>query len=379
MRPADNPQRTDVIATLRYAVARLTAKKRAPDNPLLPDRNNQDIFQYMITVRNIEKRYGNAPVLRNLSFSVEAGEIFGIVGHSGAGKSTLLRCLNGLTTYEGGSVKVMDREVADLNEDGLRELRRDMGMIFQNFSLMSRKNVFENVAFPLQIWNSRKPGRAPEITGRVMELLELVGLANKRCERVQNLSGGQKQRIGIARALALNPKILLCDEATSALDPKTTLNILDLLQSINDRFNLTIVFVTHQMEVVKRLCHRLLLLDKGVSRCMGKTEELFLAPPEGLKDLAGEEYALVPSGANIRILFPREISQQSVITDMARELDINFSIVGGKLERYINDVLGFLVINVPDEHFERVCHHMRQKNLHWEILADDNNALQRPQ
>lgn len=365
--------------TLRYAVARLTAEKRAPGNPLLPDRNNQDIFQFMITVRNIAKRYGNAPVLRNLSFSVEAGEIFGIVGHSGAGKSTLLRCFNGLTTYEGGSVKVMDREVADLNEDGLRELRRDMGMIFQNFSLMSRKNVFENVAFPLQIWNSRKPGRAPEITGRVMELLELVGLADKRCERVQNLSGGQKQRIGIARALALNPKILLCDEATSALDPKTTLNILDLLQSINDRFNLTIVFVTHQMEVVKRLCHRLLLLDKGVSLCMGKTEELFLAPPEGLKDLAGEEYALVPSGANIRILFPREISQQSVITDMARELDISFSIVGGKLERYVDDVLGFLVINVPEEHFERVCHHMRQKNLHWEILADDNNALQRPQ
>ncbi len=211
-----------------------------------------------------------------------------------------------------------------------------------------------------------------------MELLELVGLADKRFERVQNLSGGQKQRIGIARALALNPKVLLCDEATSALDPKTTLNILDLLQDINARFNLTLVVVTHQMEVVKRICHRLLLLDKGVAQCLGKTEELFLSPTETLKKFVDEEYTLIPSGTNIRMMFPRNISQDAVITTMARDLDISFSIVGGKLERYLDDVLGFLIINIPDEHLETVFRYLREKNLHWETLDNDRNAVQRP-
>jgi len=338
----------------------------------------------MITVQNLEKHYGGAPVLRDLSFSVEQGEIFGIVGHSGAGKSTLLRCFNGLEPYQGGSVKVMGKEVSGLDETGLKALRRDMGMIFQTFGLMNRKNVFENVAFPLQIWEQppqslrdalgrmrswRRPSQ--EITDRVMEYLELVGLADKRYERVQNLSGGQKQRVGIARALVLYPKILLCDEATSALDPNTTMDILDLLQGINARMNLTMVVVTHQMEVVKRVCHRLLLLDKGVAQCMGKTEELFIAAPEGLRKFVEDEYTLIPTGTNIRLMFPREISQDAVITTMARELDISFSIVGGKLDRYLDDVLGFLIINVPDEHLEAVSRYMREKNLHWEVLGND--------
>lgn len=318
----------------------------------------------MITVHNLEKRYGDTTVLRDVSFAVEPGEIFGIVGHSGAGKSTLLRCFNGLEEYQGGSVRVMGREVCDLDGQGLKNLRRDMGMIFQTFSLMGRKNVFENVAFPLQIWNTPKN----EVPERVMELLHLVGLADKSRERVHNLSGGQKQRVGIARALALNPKVLLCDEATSALDPKTTLNILDLLQDINERFRLTLVVVTHQMEVVKRVCHRLLLLDKGVARRLGKTEELFLAPDETLKRFVEDEYTLIPSGTNIRMMFPRQISQDAVITTMARELDISFSIVGGKLERYLDDVLGFLIINVADEHLDAVTRYMREKNLYWEVL-----------
>ncbi len=318
----------------------------------------------MIQVQNLRKQYGALPVLNDLTFGVDAGEIFGIVGHSGAGKSTLLRCFNGLEGYQGGSVRVMDKEVRDLTKDGLKELRRDMGMIFQNFSLMSRKNVFENVAFPLQIWNAPKA----DITGRAMELLELVGLADKRHERVQNLSGGQKQRVGIARALALNPKILLCDEATSALDPKTTIAILDLLQDINARFGLTMVVVTHQMEVVKRICHRLLLLDGGVAQCLGRTEELFISPTENLKKFVEDEYTLIPTGTNIRLMFPREISQQAVVTTMARDLDISFSIVGGRLERYLDDVLGFLIINVSDEHKETVLTYLKEKKLYWEVL-----------
>lgn len=329
----------------------------------------------MITVQNLIKSYTDLPVLQDLSFSIQPGEIFGIVGHSGAGKSTLLRCFNGLERYQGGSVQVMGQEVADLDEAGLKLLRREMGMIFQTFSLMNRKNVFENVAFPLQIWEKPQSiwhkfwkKKHPEITDRVMELLELVELADKRHERVQNLSGGQKQRVGIARALALNPKILLCDEATSALDPKTTLTILDLLQSINARFNLTLVVVTHQMEVVKRICHRLLLLDKGVAQCLGPTEDLFLAPPQGLKKFVEDEYTLIPTGTNIRMMFPRELSQEAIITTMARDLGISFSIVGGRLERYQDDVLGFLIINVPEQQLEAVLEYMRSKNLRWEII-----------
>ncbi len=318
----------------------------------------------MIRIQNLVKRYGDALVLDDLTFGIEKGEVFGIVGHSGAGKSTLLRCFNGLEPYQGGSVAVMGKEVGALSPDGLKELRRDMGMIFQNFSLMARKNVFDNVAFPLQVWKTPKA----EIAGRVLELLELVGLADKKTERVQNLSGGQKQRVGIARALALNPRILLCDEATSALDPKTTGAILDLLQNINARFGLTMVMVTHQMEVVKRVCRRMLLLDGGVAQCLGRAEELFISPPEPLKKFVEIDYTLIPTGTNIRLMFPREISQQAVITTMARDLDISFSIVGGRLERYLDDVLGFLIINVADEHLQTVLEYLKTKNLPWEVL-----------
>lgn len=336
----------------------------------------------MITVQNLEKRYAQTPVLRDLSFSIAEGEIFGIVGHSGAGKSTLLRCFNGLEAYQGGSVRVMGKEVGELDDAGLKNLRRDMGMIFQNFGLMARKNVFENVAFPLRIWEASGKhslasslkfwsGTSREITERVMEFLELVGLADKRFERVQSLSGGQKQRVGIARALVLQPRILLCDEATSALDPNTTMDILDLLQDINTRMKLTMVVVTHQMEVVKRICHRLLLLDKGLATCLGKTEDLFISPVGGLKKFVEDEYTLIPTGTNIRMKFPRDISQNAVITTMARDLDISFAIVGGKLERYLDDVLGFLIINVPDEHLDAVTRYMNEKKLYWEVLGND--------
>ena len=161
----------------------------------------------MIEITGLGKYFGDHKVLSDISLSVGKGDVFGIVGHSGAGKSTLLRCLNGLE----------------------KQLRRDMGMIFQNFNLMNRKNVFENIMFPLKVWGTPKA----EAEARVNELLELVGLSAKRDEKVRNLSGGQKQRVGIARALALNPEILLCDEATSALDPKTTISILELLMDIN--------------------------------------------------------------------------------------------------------------------------------------------------
>lgn len=318
----------------------------------------------MIEIKNLYKYFGETKVLNNLSLNILEGDIFGIVGHSGAGKSTLLRCLNGLESYQEGSVRVMGREVQELNPDELKELRRNMGMIFQNFNLMNRKNVFENILFPLEVWGVPKD----EASQRVEELLELVGLSEKKDEKIRNLSGGQKQRVGIARALALKPKILLCDEATSALDPKTTISILELLMDINRELGVTIIVVTHQMEVVKMICNRATVLDGGKVVTSGETDNLFLCPGEDLKKLISDDYAVIPSGKNIRLMFPREIANESIITRMARELDADFSVVGGKIERYRESVMGFLIINVSDESFDKVIEWLRDNKMYWEVM-----------
>ena len=321
----------------------------------------------MIEVEGLNKKFGDLKVLRDISLRVGRGEIFGIVGHSGAGKSTLLRCMNGLEPYQSGSVKVMGHEVRNLNAHALKELRRDMGMIFQNFNLMNRKNVSENIAFPLEVWKT--PG--DKSARRVDELLQLVGLTEKRGEKISNLSGGQKQRVGIARALALNPKILLCDEATSALDPKTTISILDLLMEVNKKLGLTIVVVTHQMEVVKTICDKVVVMDGGEIAASGETERLFLSPGEDLRRLINrDDYAVIPDGINIRLMFPREIANDCIITTMARELDINFSIVGGRLEKYRDAVMGFLLINVAKSDVARVVSWLRGKKMFWEVMKD---------
>ncbi|MBQ7457163.1 MAG: methionine ABC transporter ATP-binding protein [Desulfovibrio sp.] len=321
----------------------------------------------MITVSHLRKSYGSKEVLHDISFSVAKGEIFGIVGHSGAGKSTLLRCLNGLEPYQAGSVVVKGAEVGRLSGGDLRRLQKDLGMIFQNFNLMARKNVYDNVAFPLVLWG------ANAIHDRVMTLLDLVGLANKAKQRVTSLSGGQKQRVGIARALALNPEILLCDEATSALDPKTSSSILDLLADINKSLHLTIVMVTHQMEVVKRLCSSLLLLDGGQTVALGSTEDLFLHPTPAMQNFVSDEFTIIPGGVTIRLHFPRTIAKQSIITRMARTLDCDFSIVGGKLERYGDDVFGVLIITVPKENADRVQEYLDNNHIPYQILPSKEN------
>lgn len=320
----------------------------------------------MIKISGLGKYYGDLKVLQNISINIEQGDVFGIVGHSGAGKSTLLRCLNGLESYSEGSVDVMGQEVCNLSPEKLKLLRREMGMIFQNFNLMNRKNVYENIVFPLDIWGMPKK----EASSRVEELLDLVGLTEKRYEKIRNLSGGQKQRIGIARALALKPKILLCDEATSALDPKTTISILELLMDINRKLGLTIIVVTHQMEVVKMVCNKVAILDGGRIVASGETDKLFLAPGEELRKLIRDDYAVIPSGTNIRLMFPREIANESIITRMARELDTNFSVVGGRIERYRDDVMGFLIINVDNKDLERVLCWLKDNGMFWEVMRD---------
>ena len=321
----------------------------------------------MIEIRNVVKNFGETQVIKDVSISIKEGEIYGIIGHSGAGKSTLLRCINGLETYDGGSVKVMGKEVSSLTGTSLREFRKDLGMIFQNFNLMQRKNVFDNVALPLEVWGYNKN----EINDKVLRLLDLVGLNNKKLSKPSELSGGQKQRVAIARALALDPKVLLCDEATSALDPKITKDILALLSKINKELGITIVIVTHQMEVIKEVCEKVALIDGGKIKAEGKAEDLFLKPGKSLRKFLGEEddNGILPEdGVNIKLFFPSDSSENALITKMARDLEIDFSIVWGKLEKFRSEVLGGLVINIKEEDKDKVIKYLENKDILLEVI-----------
>ena len=320
----------------------------------------------MIKIRDIEKSFGEVKVLKGITLSINEGEIYGLIGHSGAGKSTLLRCINGLEDYNKGSVIVMGREVKGLKEKEKREFRKDLGMIFQGFNLLKRKTVFENISLPLEVWGYKKDF----IKNRVDELLELVGLTDKAKNKPDELSGGQKQRVAIARALALEPKILLCDEATSALDPKTTKDILSLLSDINKKLGITIVVVTHQMEVIKQICQKVALIDGGVLVAEGKSEEIFLRPGVSLKKFLGDEDddTLSHEGVNIKLFFPSKSSENALITKMARELNIDFSIVGGKLEKFRDEVLGTLTINIDNKDREAVMSYLSNKDIILEVL-----------
>lgn len=317
----------------------------------------------MIKIENLTKFYGDTQILFDINLEVKKGEIFAIVGHSGAGKSTLLRCINGLESYQGGSLKVFNQEIKNLDETQQRHLRRDVGMIFQHFALMARKNVFENVATPLKFWGYK----SDETEKRVKELLNLVGLESKAKSYPSELSGGQKQRVAIARALALNPKILLSDEATSALDPNTTNQILELLEKINKELDISVVIVTHEMEVVKSIAKRAILLEGGKIIGSGSIEELFLKPDEKMKEFLGEVEILPSTGTNIRLFFPKEVAQNSVITHMARSLNIDFNIVWGKLEKLNDNVLGSLVINIDEKDKENVLNYIKQSGVLWEV------------
>ncbi|HEC1773319.1 TPA: methionine ABC transporter ATP-binding protein [Campylobacter lari] len=318
----------------------------------------------MIKIQNLKKYYGKELVINDVSLEVKEGEIYALVGHSGAGKSTLLRCINGLENYQSGSVEVFGKEIATLKEKELRVFRKDIGMIFQHFALMSRKNVFENVAMPLEIHNFDKSA----IQKRVNELLDLVGLLAKSKAYPNELSGGQKQRVAIARALALNPKILLSDEATSALDPNTTNNILELIAKINQEFNISVVLVTHEMEAVKQIAQKAVLLEHGQIIGQGKIEDLFLKPSEKMREFLGESDFLPLNGVNVRLYFCKEKANQSIITHMARSLNIDFNIVWGKIEKLNNNALGNLVINIEAKDQEKVLKYLQENGVIWELV-----------
>lgn len=319
----------------------------------------------MISIQNLQKSYGEVKILKDISLTIQEGDICGIIGHSGAGKSTLLRCINGLEEYNSGSIKVFNREIKDLRGKELREFRKDIGMIFQNFNLLERKTVFDNIALPLQVWKADKE----LINKRVNELLKLVSLEEKAHMKPKALSGGQKQRVAIARALALNPSILLCDEATSALDPKTTKDILALLSRINKELGITIVIITHQMEVIKDICNNIVLIDDGCIVAEGTSEDIFLRPGLSVKKFLGEDDEIIKyQGIYIKIFFPANCSENALITKMARELNLDFSIVYGKLEKIQDKILGNLVINICERDIEGITKYLNEKNILWERL-----------
>ncbi|MBD9372695.1 methionine ABC transporter ATP-binding protein [Rhizobium sp. ARZ01] len=213
----------------------------------------------VVRLSGVHRHFGQTPAIDGVSLTVRKGEILGLIGRSGAGKSTLIRCLNGLERPDSGSIQIEGREITGLTEEELQPVRRRIGMIFQHFNLLSAKTVEENVALPLKIEGWTKEKRL----ARAAELLDLVGLSGKAKSYPKALSGGQKQRVGIARALAANPALLLSDEATSALDPETTAAILDLLKDINAKLGLTILLITHEMEVIRTIADRVAVIDAG--------------------------------------------------------------------------------------------------------------------
>lgn len=321
----------------------------------------------MIELRNVKKNFDDLEVLKDISMVINDHEIYGIIGQSGAGKSTLLRCINGLEDYQSGEILVNGEKVSLDDKNRLRQMQKNMGMIFQNFNLLNRLDVYDNVALPMRFWGMKT--KTPEAKKKIESLIELVGLSDKIHARPRELSGGQKQRVAIARALVLDPQILLCDEATSALDPAITREILDLLQKINKELGITIVVVTHQMEVVKQICERVSFLKDGKVLAEGRPEELFVKPIKEVKQFLQEESGHLPSeGVNIQLFFTNESSDDPVITMMARALNVDFSICWGKLEDFRSNVFGSLVINVKEEDREKVCAYLDDKKVLWEVL-----------
>ncbi len=317
----------------------------------------------MIRLNNVTKTYESsgrvAHALAGVSLHVSQGEIFGIIGRSGAGKSTLIRMLNLLERPTRGEVWVSGKDITRLGEGQLREFRRKVGMVFQHFNLLRSRTVLDNVCFPLKLAGASKAQQRE----RAYEVLDLVGLAGHESKYPRQLSGGQQQRVGIARALASRPELLLCDEATSALDPETTQSILRLLLDINRRLGLTIVLITHGMDVIRAVCDKVAVMDAGRIVESGDVMDVFLHPEhevtqsllsesgvdaEGWRDMAQS----VP-GRLLRLSFRGETTTQPILSRITRELGLNVSILQGAVSRIKDVPYGQLVIAIQGDALEQ--------------------------
>lgn len=335
----------------------------------------------MIEVKDLLKVYqtkkGEVTGVDHVSLTVNKGEIFGMVGYSGAGKSSLLRCLNLLEAPTSGEIKIDGVSLTALGKKELRTARQKIGMIFQHFYLVSSKTVFENVAFALKAAHKSKV----EIDTRVTDLLEMVGLSDKRDVYPSQLSGGQKQRVGIARALANNPSVLLCDEATSALDPSTTKSILSLLKKINHELGLTIVLITHEMEVVKEICDRMAVMQDGRIVEEGQVYDLFANPTNELtKEFINTilqfdlpDHLLTSSkGKIVKIRFRGAIAEESVISDALQKFQVKGNILHGKIEYIKETPLGIFIMELTGDiaEVEKAIQYITSRTESLEVIRD---------
>lgn len=334
----------------------------------------------MIEFQQVHKTYRSAgreiPALRPTQLEIGAGEVFGLIGHSGAGKSTLLRLINRLEEPSGGRILVNGEDVTALDADGLRRFRQRVGMIFQHFNLLMSKTVADNVAMPLRLAGTYSRS---EIDSRVAALLDRVGLKEQARKYPAQLSGGQKQRVGIARALATEPDILLCDEATSALDPQTTASVLQLLAEINRELKLTIVLITHEMDVIRRVCDRVAVMDGGEIVEQGAVTDVFLHPKHPttqrfvLEDEAVEEgeqrddFAHVP-GRILRLTFQGEATYKPLLGTVARETGVDFSILSGRIDRIKDTPYGQLTLALVGGDMAAALARLDAADVHVEVL-----------
>lgn len=333
----------------------------------------------MINIVALSKVFSNknndVRALKDISIEIEKGDVYGIIGLSGAGKSTLIRCINRLEEPTSGKIYINNTDITALDKRKLTTLRRRIGMIFQHFNLMSRKTCSKNIAFPLEIEGHDKK----YIKSRVDELLELVDLKDKSNAYPSQLSGGQKQRIAIARALATKPDILLCDEATSALDPTTTKSILKLLKTINETLGITIILITHQMEVIKEICGKVAVISDGRLVEQGNTYDVFSNPVSQVtknfvKDISTEVeeglYAIDKGSKLIKITFPDESAGKPVISDIIKKFDIEANIVAGHISSIQGKSYGQLVIALKGEGslLDNAVSHLSSQNLVIEVI-----------
>nr|WP_286010251.1 methionine ABC transporter ATP-binding protein [Serpens gallinarum] len=314
--------------------------------------------------------------MQPIDLRVEAGQVYGLIGHSGAGKSTLLRLINRLEEPSGGRILVHGVDVTALEADGLRRFRRQVGMIFQHFNLLASKTVADNVALPLRLAGELP---AAEIDRKVAALLQRVGLEDHARKYPAQLSGGQKQRVGIARALATDPKILLCDEATSALDPQTTAQVLQLLSEINRELGLTIVLITHEMDVIRRVCDCVAVMDGGQIVEQGVVADVFLHPQHPttrrfvLEDEQVDEgeqhddFTHVP-GRILRLTFQGEATYAPLLGRVARETGVDYSILSGRIDRIKDTPYGQLTLSLIGGDIEAAQARLQAADVHVEVL-----------